>query len=162
VACELALHYREANTIHLVIDNLNIHRRKSLTDAFGIELGTGIWERFTVHYTPKHGSWLNQAEIEIGLFARQCLGNRRIPDLKRLRCESRAWKPPYEPRPNQDQLAIQPPGSPPEVWLQIQIFHAVTELELAVMPAGNWRIDALQLIVIGSPCGRCWQVLGHL
>jgi len=44
-----------------------------------------------VHYTPKHGSWLNQAEIEIGLFSRQCLGRRRIPDLPTLRSESRAW-----------------------------------------------------------------------
>jgi hypothetical protein len=102
VACELALRYREAKTIDLVIDNLNIHRRKSLTDTFGIEIGTEIWERFTIHYTPKHGSWLNQAEIEIGLFARQCLGNRRIPDLKRLRRESRAWNR----RMNHDQIKI--------------------------------------------------------
>ena len=81
VACELALQYPGATTIHLVLDNLNIHRRKSLTDAFGVEFGTEIWNRFTVHYTPKHGSWLNQTEIEIGLLARQCLGSRRIPDL---------------------------------------------------------------------------------
>ncbi|MGH9342246.1 MAG: transposase, partial [Terriglobia bacterium] len=78
-------------TIHLVMDNLNIHCRKSLTDAFGAETGSEIWDRFTVHYTPTHGSWLNQAEIEIGIFSRQCLGNRRIPDLKKLRRESRAW-----------------------------------------------------------------------
>jgi len=44
-----------------------------------------------VHYTPLHGSWLNQAELEISLFARQCLGRRRIPDLKTLRREARAW-----------------------------------------------------------------------
>ena len=81
----------EAKTIHLVLDNLNIHRRKSLTDWFGREIGSEIWDRFTVHYTPTHGSWLNQAEIEIGLFARQCLGHRRIPDLRTLRRESRAW-----------------------------------------------------------------------
>ena len=53
--------------------------------------GRAIWDRFMVHYTPKHGSWLNQAEIEISLFARQCLGKRRIPDLKTLRREGRAW-----------------------------------------------------------------------
>ena len=47
--------------------------------------------RFTVHYTPTHGSWLNQAEIEIGLFSRQCLGTRRIPDLNTLDTEVRAW-----------------------------------------------------------------------
>src|SRR5438477_10845210 len=58
---------------------------KSLTDAFGMEMGCEVWDRFTVHFTPAHGSWLNQAEIEIGMFARQCLGSRRIPDLKTLR-----------------------------------------------------------------------------
>jgi hypothetical protein len=87
----LALAYPRATTIHLVMDNLNIHRRKSLTDTFGKEIGTEIWDRFRVHYTPKHGSWLNQAEIEIGLFSRQCLGKRRIPNLKILNHETRAW-----------------------------------------------------------------------
>ena len=91
VAAEIALHYMEAKTIHLVLDNLNIHRRKSLAGLFGVEFGSEIWNRFTVHYTPRHGSWLNQAEIEIGLFTRQCLGRRRIPDLKTLRRESGAW-----------------------------------------------------------------------
>ena len=91
VAAKLALAYPNSSTIHLVMDNLNIHRRKSLTDTFGKEIGTEIWDRFTVHYTPKHGSWLNQAEIEIGLFSRQCLGKRRIPDLKTLTHETRAW-----------------------------------------------------------------------
>ena len=91
VASELAMQYPDADTIHLVLDNLNIHRRKSLTDAFGDQVGNEIWDRFTVHHTPTHGSWLNQAEIEIGLFSRQCLGNRRIADLKTLRRETRAW-----------------------------------------------------------------------
>jgi len=91
VAFHLALEYSGAKTIHLVMDNLNIHRRKSLTDLYGKELGEEIWDRFTVHYTPTHGSWLNQAEIEIGILSRQCLGNRRIPDLKCLRREIRAW-----------------------------------------------------------------------
>src|ERR1700761_1259422 len=79
VAFELALSYPAARTIHLIMDNLNIHRRKSLTDLLGYEIGSDVWDRFTVHYTPTHGSWLNQAEIEISLFARQCLGKRRIP-----------------------------------------------------------------------------------
>ena len=68
---------------------------KSLTDAFGAEAGAEagaeIWDRFPVHYTPLHGSWLNQAEIEISLFLRQCLGSRRIPDLGTLRREASAW-----------------------------------------------------------------------
>ena len=91
VVFKLAMQYPDAETIHLVMDNLNIHRRKSLTDLLGEEVGGEIWNRFTVHHTPTHGSWLNQAEIEIGILSRQCLGNRRIPDLKRLRTEVRAW-----------------------------------------------------------------------
>ena len=88
---DIAGRYPTARTIHLVMDNLNIHCRKSLTDAFGEQAGGDLWDRFTVHYTPKHGSWLNQAEIELSLYSRQCLGKRRIPDLKTLRQETRAW-----------------------------------------------------------------------
>jgi transposase len=89
--CDLAMEYPKAKTIHLVMDNLNIHNRKSLRDVFGEDTGSEIWDRFTVHYTPKHGSWLNQAEIEISLYARQCLGGRRIPDLTTLRRETQSW-----------------------------------------------------------------------
>ena len=87
----IAKHYPEAQTIHLVMDNLSSHKRKALVDRFGPEEGGRLWERFTVHYTPIHGSWLNQAEIEISLFSRQCLGKRRIGDLQSLRTEARAW-----------------------------------------------------------------------
>jgi hypothetical protein len=102
VAVTLALHYPQAKTIHLVVDNLNIHRRKAIIDVFGAEMGTEVWDRFTVHYTPTHGSWLNQAEIEIGMFARQCLGTRRIPGLTILRREARAWNR----RMNREQVKI--------------------------------------------------------
>src|SRR5580658_8940138 len=84
-------HYSEADTIHLVMDNLNIHGPKTLTDYFGKEKGAELWNRLTVHYTPKHGSWLNQAEIEISLLARQCLAKRRIPTLALLQSETSAW-----------------------------------------------------------------------
>jgi hypothetical protein len=84
--------YPAARTIHLVMDNLNIHCRKSLTDRFGESEGGRIWDRLTVHHTPQHGSWLNQAEIELSLLARQCLGTRRIPDLKTLQQETKAWR----------------------------------------------------------------------
>jgi hypothetical protein len=87
----MALEYSEAKTIHLVMGNLNIHRRKPLTDLYGEEFGEETWNRFTAHYMPTHGSWLNQAEIGIGILSRQCLGNRRIPDRKCLRREVRAW-----------------------------------------------------------------------
>jgi len=102
VAVTLAMAYPDAETIHLVMDNLNIHRRKALVDVFSPEMATEVWDRFTVHYTPTHGSWLNQAEIEIGIFSRQCLGSRRIPDLKSLRREAKAWNR----RMNRDHIKI--------------------------------------------------------
>jgi hypothetical protein len=73
------------------MDNLSSHNRKALVDRFGEKIGGLLWESFTVHYTPKHGSWLNQAEIEISLFSRQCLGQRRIPLLGQLQREAKAW-----------------------------------------------------------------------
>ncbi len=69
---------------------------------FGERIGGLLWERFTVHYTPKHGSWLNQAEIEISLLSRQCLGRRRIPSLKEIEREISAWNH----RMNCDQVLI--------------------------------------------------------
>ena len=83
--------YPVARTIHLVVDHLNTHREKALTDHFGLVEGRRLWRSLTVHYTPKHGSWLNQAEIELGLVARQYLGTRRLATLDRLRREVRAW-----------------------------------------------------------------------
>ena len=83
--------YPAARTIHLIMDNLNIHCGKSLVDSFGQQKGGDLWDRLTVHYTPKHGSWLNQAEIELSLYSRQCLGKRRIPDLGALQRETRVW-----------------------------------------------------------------------
>jgi hypothetical protein len=71
VASDLAMQYPDADTIHLVMDNLNIHCSKSPTDAFETEVGSEIWDRFTVYFTPTRGRWLNQAEIEIGLLSRQ-------------------------------------------------------------------------------------------
>src|ERR1035437_7461469 len=88
---EIVASYPEADTIHLVMDNLSSHSRKALVDRFGEKIGGMLCERFTVHYTPKHGSWLNQAEIEISLFSRQCLGQRRIPSLRQLQREASAW-----------------------------------------------------------------------
>src|SRR6516165_11164156 len=61
VVVSLALAYPEAKTIHLVMDNLNIHSQKSVTDVFGAEMAAQVCDRFTIHHTPTHGSWLNQA-----------------------------------------------------------------------------------------------------
>jgi hypothetical protein len=88
---EIIAAYPKADTIHLVMDNLSSHRRKAMVDRYGERIGGLLWERFTVHYTPRHGSWLNQAEIEISLFSRQCLGQRRIPSLADLDREAKAW-----------------------------------------------------------------------
>jgi hypothetical protein len=95
--------YRQARTIHLVLDNLNTHGRKALVKRYGEKLGGLLWDHFTVHYTPKHGSWLNQAAIEVSLLSRQCLGQRRIPDLTTLGSEVRAWKR----RVNRDHTTIE-------------------------------------------------------
>jgi hypothetical protein len=56
---EIAASYPEADTIHLVMDKLSTHRRKAMVERFGEKDGGWLWDRFTVHYTPKHGSWLN-------------------------------------------------------------------------------------------------------
>jgi len=73
------------------MDNLNTHKLGSLYEAFAPEEARRIAERLEIHYTPKHGSWLDMAEIEIGVLSRQCL-NRRIPDQETLRAEINAWQ----------------------------------------------------------------------
>ena len=73
------------------LDNLSSHTRKAVVERFGEQDGGWLWDRFTVHYTPVHGSWLNQAEIAIGMFSRQCLGRRRIGNQDSLRSHTRAW-----------------------------------------------------------------------
>jgi len=98
----VARSYPGAKTIHAVVDNLNTHCLKSLTRWFGPRRGAALWNRFTFHFTPKHGSWLNQAEIEISVMSRQCLSGRRIPDLRCLRRETSAW----DRRANRDELRI--------------------------------------------------------
>ena len=74
---EIVARYPEADTIHRVMDNLRSHNRKALADRFGEKMGGLLWERFTVHSTPEHGSWLNSAEIEISLFSRPCWDGRQ-------------------------------------------------------------------------------------
>ena len=83
--------YPDKDRIVLVMDNLNTHHPASLYEAFEPMEARRIAERLEIHYTPKHGSWLNMAEIEIGVLARQCL-DRRIPDQEVLRREVDAWQ----------------------------------------------------------------------
>lgn len=91
IILKIAKAYPKVKTRHLVMDNLNTHCEKSLIGYYGFKKGRALWRKFTVHYTPKHGSWLNQAEIEIGLFSRQCLGKDRIATLKNLKDRANAW-----------------------------------------------------------------------
>jgi transposase len=88
---ELSFQYSGASKIILILDNLSTHKQKTLIDCFGVEKGTALWSRFDVHYTPKHASWLNQAEIAIGMLQRQCLGTCRIPDIQTLQKKTAAW-----------------------------------------------------------------------
>jgi DDE superfamily endonuclease len=83
--------YAKARRVHLVLDNLNIHFRKSFEDVLGVRAATKLLRRVQFHYTPKHASWLNMAEIEIGILTRQCL-DRRLPSRAALGNEVDAWQ----------------------------------------------------------------------
>jgi len=88
---EIADQNAYAEIITLVMDNLNTHNQGSLYEAFPPEKAKALWDRFEFVYTPKHGSWLNIAEIELNVLTGQCL-NRRIDDIKVVRNEVAAWK----------------------------------------------------------------------
>jgi hypothetical protein len=87
----LSVDYPHAERIVLVMDNLNTHTLGSLYEAFEPAKARALAERLELHYTPKHGSWLNIAEIELSRLTRQCLG-RRIDDLDLLNTELAAWQ----------------------------------------------------------------------
>lgn len=83
--------YAEAQLVHIVLDNLNTHFRKSFVDVLGIEGAEVLLSRVRFHYTPKHGSWLNLAEVEIAVMDRQCTG-RRFESLATLSEEVAEWE----------------------------------------------------------------------
>ena len=88
---EIAEAYEDAAKITLVMDNLNTHKPGSLYEVFTPEKAKTLWDRFEFVYTPKHGSWLNMAEIELNVLARQCL-NRRIARLSKVKKEVAVWQ----------------------------------------------------------------------
>ncbi len=88
---EIADQYKDAEKITLVMDNLNTHEPGSFYEAFLPEKAKALWDRFEFVYTPKHGSWLNMAEIELNVLTGQCL-NRRIDDIGVVRKEVQAWQ----------------------------------------------------------------------
>lgn len=84
------VYYPQAKTIRLVMDNLNTHRLCILYEFFSPEEARRLIQRFEVHYTPKHGSWLNIAEIELSVMSKQCT-KRRLPNMGILKNELEAW-----------------------------------------------------------------------
>lgn len=88
---ELAKNYSHAEKIHIVADNLNTHFEKSFYETFSKTEADHILKRIKFHYTPKHASWLNMAEIELSIAGRQCL-NRRISTEEKLKQEIRYWQ----------------------------------------------------------------------
>jgi len=88
---EIAQCYPDAEKIMLVMDNLNTHKAGSLYEAFSPDRAKKLWDRFDFVYTPKHGSWLNMAEIELNVLIGQCL-NRRISDIETVAAEVKAWQ----------------------------------------------------------------------
>ncbi len=87
----LDIHYPDVNKVVLVMDNLNTHTGASLYEAFPPQEARRLLERLEIHYTPKHGSWLNIAEIELRVLTGQCF-NRRIPDIQTLAKEINQWQ----------------------------------------------------------------------
>lgn len=87
----LEVYYQDAAKIRLVMDNLNTHAISSLYEAFEPQKALRLAKRLEIHFTPKHGSWLNIAEIELNVMTRQCLG-RRISSIRQLNRELCAWE----------------------------------------------------------------------
>jgi len=83
--------YPLAEKVVLVMDNLNTHTKASLYEAFDPKEAFSLAKRLEIHYTPKHGSWLNIAEVELSALGHQCLGNRRISSLQELNRELVSW-----------------------------------------------------------------------
>jgi len=88
---DIATLYTDAEKITLVMDNLNTHTPGALYEAFPPTRAKSLWDRFGFVFTPKHGSWLNMAEIELNVLTGQCL-NRRIDNIEEVRQETMAWQ----------------------------------------------------------------------
>ena len=97
--------FPDAEKIILVQDNLNTHTPASLYEAFPADAARRLVERFEWHYTPKHGSWLNLAESELGVLTSQCL-DRRMSDKRFLKSEVAAWEANRNKKTHQGQLAF--------------------------------------------------------
>jgi transposase len=90
VVCELVRRYPRARPVHVVLDNLNTHTAQALAEAVGTARAAQVLKRLVWHFTPKHASWLNMAEIEISVLTKQCLG-RRLNTMERVASEASIW-----------------------------------------------------------------------
>ena len=117
-----------------MMDNLNTHHPASLYEAFEPAEARRIAERLEIHYTPKHGSWLNMAEIELGVLARQCL-NRRIPDQGVLRRETGAW----QQQRNRDTIRVDWRFTTADARIKLKsCIHQFKAVELLGLPVGSF------------------------
>ena len=115
--------YPGADKIVLVMDNLNTHRISSLYEAFPPQEAFCIAQKLEIHYTPKHGSWLNIAECELSALGRQCLGKRRIPDLETLNDELGSW---YSDR-NESQKSVDWQFSVDDARIKLKRLYPIVE-----------------------------------
>jgi len=115
--------YPNAKKVVLVIDNLNIHNISSLYEAFPPAEAFALAQRLEIHHTPKHGSWLNIAEIELSALARQCLGKRRISNLTKLNSEMASW---YHAR-NAGQKTVHWQFTADDARIKLKRLYPVTE-----------------------------------
>src|SRR5450631_2575908 len=128
--------YLEAKRIHIILDNLNTHRLKSLIDAYGQAEGRRLWRRFVIHYTPKHGSWLNPAEIEVSLWSRECMGRDRIATLCELKQRTRVWNRTADRTRRKINWRFTTADAPPRLPVSPRHYAWAEGLEAALIDAG--------------------------
>ena len=128
------------------MDNLNIHRRKSLDRRLRHGVGRRSGTASPIHYTPKHGSWLNQAEIEIGIFSRQCLGKRRIPSFVLLKQHAQNWNRRRNQKRNPINWRFDRKGGPSSIRL-----HKEPDCPVGVLDPADGMAAIRGLGLIGEP-----------
>ena len=116
--------YPQAEQIVLVMDNLNIHTPASLYEAFDPKEAKRLAQKLEIHYTPKHGSWLNMVAIELSVLSRRCL-DRRVADFESLQAEVGAWQERREGR-QEDRLALQNGGCAHQAQATVPFTTGVT------------------------------------
>ena len=126
------VYFPTASTIRLVCDNLNTHTAGSLYEAFPPEEARRILDRLELHHTPKHGSWLNMAEIELSVLSGQCL-DQRIADASRLRREVAAWETPR----NSAEARMDWRFTTADARIKLKHLYPVTTLPAQPVPTGD-------------------------